>query len=117
MRRGILFALFAILGGSCAHESLRRRVYIGEVIGVQAAVGNHFSPAKGLVPLTFISVRVDDEQRTKSVRLRVALMEIYSPAVFGTVGDRISFRYFSRLPFDGQVSFREIGGYRIIEKG
>jgi len=105
------------LAASCAHETVNRRDYAGEVIGVQSVQGEHFSLTKGPVPLTFLFLRIDDEPRAyRFVRIRIALTEIYHADVHGRVGDRVAFRYDERLPFEGEIAFREVDKYRIIKK-
>ena len=117
MRIGIYIAVLAVIASSCAHDISTRRVYVGEVTSVQPAEGEHFSPTKGPVPMTFITVHIgEDSQASDARRLRIALTEIYSAAVYGSVGDKVSFRYFARLPFSGQLSFSDIDEYRITKK-
>ena len=114
MRRFIYIALLTAFFSACARISLKSRVYVGEVVAVRAVEGEHFTRAKGAVSLTFLIVRISDGSNSERVRLIVT--DIYTAARYGTVGDRISFRYSEHLPFSGELAFRDISEYAIIGK-
>jgi hypothetical protein len=107
-------AFLAAFVFACAQVPSKGRIYVGEIVAVRAAVGEHFTPQKGPVPLTFITVRISDG--VKPERVRLALTDVYTAARYGSVGDSISFRYSGPLPFSGELAVREINEYSIRDK-
>jgi hypothetical protein len=117
MCRFIYATLFALSLAACEHRSSPRRVYVGEIVRIQFADGAHYSITKGPTPLVFIYVRLRDAARLETRgEVRLALTDLYSAPVHGTVGDTVSFQCSKRLPGYGDLPFGDIEGYRAVPK-
>ena len=92
-----------------------RTAYIGAVERVEEREGDHFSPERGHKPLNCVYLRLaKGADASESELLRVFILDLYSPAIYGQKGDLVSFEKPGRLPVSGEVWFEELVGYSIL---
>jgi hypothetical protein len=115
----IAAALAGIVCGCCALPAPAPATYSATVerVGEREEVFEYVSPFKGYKPLHCLYLRVSDPARgRRKPLLRVLVLDLYAPGVYGQAGDTVSFLYAGRLPDGGVVDFESLAGYRVVSK-
>ena len=119
MRLYILAAAIALsmVLVACVRPTLERHSYVGQIMQVQHREGEHYSLLKGEKPLTFISIRIVDGREIRGVaQVRILLLDLYTPTVYGGLHDTVSFVYSKRLPLSGEVWFDDLNAYKVTRQ-
>lgn len=110
-------ALAGIVCACCTLPAPVPRSYSATVerVGERKEVYEYLSPFKGYKPLHCLYLRVDDSTgRRRAPLLRVLVLDLYAPGVYGQAGDTVSFLYPGELPEGGVVEFESLAGYKIL---
>ena len=111
--RLILSLLFLFFAG-CSHAVTPGILYSAVIENVEDLPGQHYSPAKGQAPMSCIHLRlIGPMDGTNHSRLRVLVLGLYRPDLYGQTGDQISFRLTGRLPLSGKLWIEQLDGYRV----
>ena len=102
-----------LLWSACAHQGSTRRSYVGTVTRIEHPEGAYHSTALGQTPFTRIVVAIHAPYSRTSHVVKLTLNDAYVPAVYGQVGDRITFRSTAALPLNRELPFRAIVDYRV----
>ena len=109
----IATVLFFSFGG-CVRPPLPRVAYSGVIERVEERDGDHFSPEKGHKPLHCVYLRLAKGANAREGELlRVFVLDLYSPEIYGQQGDMISFEKLGRLPVNDEVWFDELLDYAV----
>lgn len=109
----IAAAIFFAVGG-CVRPPLARVAYFGVVERVEERDGDHFCPERGHKPLNCVYLRLaKGPLAPEGEILRVLVLDLYSPALYGQAGDAIAFEKLGRLPVSDEVWFNELLDYSV----
>lgn len=112
-------ALAGIVCACCTLPAPAPRSYSATVerVGEREEVYEYLSPFKGKKPLHCLYLRVDDSTgRRRAPLLRVLVLDLYAPGVYGQAGDTVSFLYPGELPEGGVLEFELLAGYRVVSR-
>lgn len=102
----------------CSQRPQGYHSVVGKIVRVDHGVGDHYSPAVGERPLTMVVVQPLLQKSTRQAcALRIAILDIYSAAVYGQVGDRISFKAPPYISLDADIGFDQLADYHIVSGG
>jgi hypothetical protein len=91
--------------------------YTATIERVSERPGDHFSPIKGHKPLICLDLLTGGvSNEGKPDKLRLLVLDIYQPEIYGRVGDKVVFRYRGDLPSNGEIDFSALIEYRILTK-
>jgi len=109
-------AIAAVLAG-CSFPRPEVQTYQATIERVEDRPGEFYSPERGHEPLICIYLNVADPLRGgQAETVRVLVLDVYNPELYGKVGDRILFSFSGSLPRDGEIGFESLSGYRIVPR-
>jgi hypothetical protein len=109
-------AIAAVLAG-CSFPRPDIRSYQATIDRVEERPGDFYSPERGHEPLICIYLNVADPSRDgRTETVRVLVLDVYNPMIYGRVGDRVRFSFPGNLPRDGEVEFESLSGFRVVPR-
>ena len=114
----VTFAWILLLAlPACGHSPAGDATYLALIEGIDSAEPvpvQHYTVAKGLVPLTRIRLRiVAPRQPATSARILVLAFGLPAEGEFGHPGDRVTFNFDGPLPASGELKLEQLRRYRI----
>jgi hypothetical protein len=109
-------AIAAVLAG-CSSPRPDIQSYQATIDRVDERLGEFYSPERGQEPLICIYLIVADPLRAGQTQtVRVLVLDVYNPMIYGKVGDRVLFSFPGSLPRDGEIEFESLSGFRVVPR-
>lgn len=117
LSQDLLWAALVTSVAACSYWEPPKASFSAVIERIEQPLGDYYTPARGHTALTYICLLVRPNTAiAKTERIRLVLLDLYTPEVFGDEGDSVSFEFAGRFPLTGVMNFDEISNYRITSR-
>ena len=114
VRSRLILSLLFLLFAGCSHDVAPQVLYSAVIESIEDLPGQHFSPAKGQVPLSCLHLHLlRPMEENQPAGLQVLVLGLFRPDLYGRTGDHVSFHFAGRLPLSGKLWVEQLSGYRV----